>query len=169
MSKRLIGTHSGTGRKLIAWDELDNADDIEVLAKLRASTDGGTAGMGVGAIVLRASGAAGSENAFVFTQLTAGCSIRRYSNGGEAQLQYGGGASVTVNQWYWLRAQAIGTALKLRNWRDGDAEPGTWSAQTTSALFESGWVGIGHGATSGVLSCDFFSYGLNGAPAPGPT
>lgn len=170
MSHRLRADHSGAGKKLITWDELDNTDDIEVLAKMRASVDGGTSDMGLGSIILRGAGAVGSENAFTFVMLTSGCTIRRYSNGTDAQLQWGDGnpASVAVNQWFWMRAQAIGSALKLRGWLDGNAEPGVWHAETTSALHASGFAGVGQGAGSGTFDCGFFSYGLNGAAAPDP-
>jgi hypothetical protein len=43
---------------------------------------------------------------------------------------------------WWLRAQAVGTALRMRAWPDGRVEPSIWQASTTDDRFTDGGVGV---------------------------
>lgn len=51
--------------------------------------------------------------------------------------------------WYWLKLQAIGTAIKGKAWADGDSEPGTWDIEITNATYGSGYCGFGGESNNG--------------------
>ena len=48
----------------------------------------------------------------------------------------------TNANFYWLRFNLVGTALKLRAWQDGNTEPGTWNVSTTDSSLTSGGYGL---------------------------
>jgi len=53
----------------------------------------------------------------------------------------------TTSAWYWLRARLSGTTsvnLKARLWRDGSAEPPSWTVDATDASAPAGLQGTGH-------------------------
>ena len=53
-----------------------------------------------------------------------------------------GTVTFTDLSWYWIRAEANGTTLRVRIWKDGDAEPGTWTVTTTDTGLTTGGTGI---------------------------
>lgn len=49
----------------------------------------------------------------------------------------------TANTYYWIRAQASGTTLRVRIWPDSQAEPSVWDVATTDNTFaDAGNIGL---------------------------
>jgi hypothetical protein len=44
--------------------------------------------------------------------------------------------------YYWLKLQAIGTAIKGKSWAVGDSEPGTWDIEITNSDYSTGYCGF---------------------------
>ena len=72
--------------------------------------------------------------------------------GGQVQLGAGfsdyGGDIPAADEWWWARAQAEGdgtTTLRLRLWKDGTSEPGTWVSitDTEATLQDIGGAAVG--------------------------
>src|SRR5205085_3303788 len=70
--------------------------------------------------------------------------------------------------WYWSRFRVNGTSVQLRQWADGDAEPGAWDTTTTDAAIASGFPALTMQATSEVFEVAFYGVGTVSDPAPGP-
>lgn len=56
--------------------------------------------------------------------------------GGSFAVQAQGNvAAYVANTWWWWRVRRVNQTLKIRMWRDGDPEPGTWTANVTTTAF----------------------------------
>lgn len=51
--------------------------------------------------------------------------------------------------WYWLKLQAIGTAIKGKSWAENDTEPGTWDIEITNATYTNGYCGFSGESNNG--------------------
>lgn len=47
-------------------------------------------------------------------------------------------SSYVAGDYYWLRAQAVGSAIRMRVWKDGTGEPSTWTFSPTNSTVASG-------------------------------
>jgi hypothetical protein len=175
MSKILRGTRTGTVRKFASWAEGDGFVDGEVLARIRASVLGTAAPGGMG-VLLRGSGADGSNRGYTFV-LKGGADrayIGRYSGSTSHVVLTtdATGDAIVTGAWYWIRARAIGSALKMRWWKDGDAEPGADQLSATNADNVEGWVGLWVSTDqTGNVELDWLSiaFGDDNPVAPGPS
>ncbi|MFE6226903.1 C40 family peptidase [Streptomyces sp. NPDC057854] len=59
------------------------------------------------------------------------------------------GSGFQPHDWWNIRVQKKGNALSCRAWKDGTAEPSTWTHTTTDATFATGRVGVRAIASSG--------------------
>src|SRR5690606_26342091 len=95
--------------------------DVEIVYKWRPSTNGAIARGPV-----RASGAAGAENAYVGgPRNTSAISVSRYT-GGTFTSVLGTEHLATTAQagvWYITRFQALGTQLRVKTWPAASSEP----------------------------------------------
>lgn len=76
-----------------------------------------------------------------------------------------------VGDWFWMRVNLNGSALRARAWKDGDAEPGTWQIDTTDATYSSGALGLVFYTNAAIneQAIAYFSYSTDPAtPAVGP-
>ena len=67
--------------------------------------------------------------------------------------------TLTSGSWYRIRVQTIATALRVRVWNDGDAEPTTWNinlSDTTPALQVAGYTGLSLGGGGDATVANFF-------------
>ena len=65
---------------------------------------------------------------------------------------------ITPGEWYWMEAGAIGDALTLKVWADGDPEPATPQLSITDNSFSTGALAVGMYKFSGdigVISSQF--------------
>jgi uncharacterized phage protein (TIGR02218 family) len=168
--KYLEHTRTTTAKRLLSWDDIDGdsgRDNGEIFVRYR-STSATSADQFY--LVLRGSGSAGSETAYLFYN-TSGTNVRiaKMSSGTITEI-----ANFTFtlinNTWLGLRFRANGTALKAKIWNSQlDAEPAAWSIETTDATITgTGWIGVGNFATTGTRSFDDVAIGTSGDTAAFP-
>lgn len=178
VGSRILRVDGSSGRYVLSWDAIDadaDRDDVEVLVLIRLA---GTiqANRTSAGVVVRASGAGGSETGYAAAFRAANPSTNRfnriveYSNGSFSEV--GNDADTwDVNTWYWVRFQVIGSALKMKRWTGTvDDEPGTWDIEATdSTLSAAGWVGVHmNGGDPGPYEYAYVAVGTNGGSAPAP-
>lgn len=170
--KCLEHTRTTTARRLLSWDAIDadgSNDDSEILVRWR-STSATSADQF--SLVLRGSGAAGSETAYIFynaNQTTV--RIARIVAGTITTIASANLAdSLTSNNWFWFRFRVNGTALKAKGWvGDHQTEPAAWTIETTDAnISGTGWVGVGNSATTGTRDYDDIAAATAGDTAAFP-
>jgi len=72
------------------------------------------------------------------------------------------------SNYYWIRFQVIGTALKAKIWSYDEIEPADWSIEDTdSNISTGGWVGIG-GYSVADTYCYYFACDTSGTTAAIP-
>ncbi|MFF1625572.1 C40 family peptidase [Streptomyces sp. NPDC058272] len=62
------------------------------------------------------------------------------------------GSGFVANQLWHVRAERAGTTIRCRAWKDGTAEPGTWTFSVTDTTFPTGRVGIRSLASTGITN-----------------
>lgn len=167
--KTLEHTRTTTARRGFSWDTPGSDSNTEILVRWQ-STAGTAADQFY--LLVRGSGAAGSETAYVFRN-SSGNTVRisRLSAGANTDL----GASVTIptlqsNKFYWLRFRVNGSDLKAKIW-DGDheQEPTAWTIERSDATIAGpGWMGVGNNASTGTRDYDDIAVGTNGDAAVFP-
>lgn len=159
--------HSAAGRYLLSWDDLDNSDDIEVLALQRWAASGvASAIMGVTA---RASGSDGSENGYIvyFEDDDNTVLLRKYISGAVTTIN-SFSHTLSDDEWYWIRFRVSGSSLKVKVWDEGTTEPASWDLEETdSSITGSGWAGVITYKSDWEYT-DWFSAATNGGTAQLP-
>ncbi len=170
---------SVTAERLNSWDAVEDGNElnIELVARFRSNESAQVDGPY--GLVVRASGAAGSENGYIFrveefVSNNFGISIREASAGSVTTL----GNSPTValqvpvvsGGWIHMRVRINGTApatLQAKIWRHGFQEPSSWHIELTDSTHTTaGWNGI-FGETAGQnFETDYLGGGTNGDTAP---
>ena len=169
--KELQGDQTADGRRLLSWDEIPVAADVEILTKVMVHTVDPTV-MG-GRVYARAAGSLGAETGY-FSFFAEGTTIGIYKyDDGDAELVASIPYAYNLGEWYWVRFRVVGNSLKLKVWPDGNTEPPGWGSpngieDTNSDLTEPGWVGVGTNYQSDGPYYDWFSVGLNGVSAQSP-
>ena len=150
-------------RYAASWNDLRSPEDIEILAKARVVS---TYSQVAFFLAARGSGGDGTEN-YYMAQITPSLNkieITEFVNGAANSLS-SVAFTCSTGVWYWMRFQLIGTALKLRVWADGDAEPDTWQCEVADSSHTVGWAGLGiypNSATTYYCDCDYYSVGICG-------
>jgi hypothetical protein len=136
----------------------------EVLIRVKVAGNSGS--IYHAGIVLRGSGTSSTEDGYVIMLNDANLVITEFNAGSYNQLAAQTGGSITVGNYYWIRARIEDTYLYGKIWADGSAEPGTWtvSHDDTTGTRTSGWIGIFDHSQD--TAFDFFSVGLGDDPAP---
>jgi len=151
-------------RHMHTWNDLDSdpdRDELEILARIRQ----GSLLLGTLGVAGRVSGDSSSETAYTCGFSGSSFRLTIYDNAGFALLSTGG--TSTSDDWYWVRAQIRGTALKLNAWTGavGD-DPGGWEIEVTnSTISAAGLVGI-FSFASGNHDVDVFAVGTGTDSAP---
>ena len=52
------------------------------------------------------------------------------------------GTGYAAGQQWWIRAQNVNGTLRLKAWKDGDAEPGSWTHTVADSSLSVGRVGV---------------------------
>lgn len=73
--------------------------------------------------------------------------------------------SWSTGTWYWIRMRSIGSQFMAKIWTG--SEPSGWQLTASDSTVPAGPCGVIM-AREGVYEWDFFSVGVDGAPAPGP-
>ncbi|MEA3242329.1 MAG: hypothetical protein U9Q19_02675 [Pseudomonadota bacterium] len=160
-------------RRLVSWDDLDsdaNRDDSELLVRVRAGAT--TNYNNMFSLMLRGSGAAGSENGYTLWMDGNDLELRKYVAGANSNLStitsfvHAFKSSSTWDySYFWLRFRANGTSLKAKAWSENQNEPDTWLIdETDSSISAAGWCGLCNFDAIGTqyVNADYFSIGTNG-------
>lgn len=163
-------TPSSSNKRLLSWDSVDgdaNRDNGEIFVRFRTSSYFSADQVW---LVLRGSGTAGAETAYVFSNINdTSFRISKVSSGtltslGTFSFTYSGAV------WLGLRFRVNGSALKAKVWNSQlNAEPAAWNLEITdSSVTGAGWIGIGQSSGSGLQDFDDVAVGTNGDTAVFP-
>jgi hypothetical protein len=76
-------------------------------------------------------------------------------------------AAIASDEDWWLRFRANGTAIRVRRWKDGDSEPGTWDIDTTDSTYSTAGNVLGLTTTvTALMTFSAWGVGTNGDTAP---
>jgi hypothetical protein len=131
---------STNARSALLWPSAGMFADVEVTGMVYIDTSGTGKRPG---LILRGSAhiSVGAHGyAFLASKATNTIYINRYVNSGSTQLT--STAYTFTTGWYHIKANATGTSLSMRIWKDGDPEPGTWNLTTTDANIAYGYCGV---------------------------
>lgn len=142
---------SAADRSALTWDDLGSMSDVCAIAKIRISTVT-THGP---VVFLRVGGAATTEDAYFCAVGSGNIYIYKYVNGATTLLGSIGFIGV-ANKEYWVKSQAIGTAIKAKIWAADSIEPDEWHLEATDSDIASGYVGIGGIAATDLFYLDYF-------------
>jgi hypothetical protein len=56
------------------------------------------------------------------------------------------------SEFFWLKAQVVGSTLRVKVWRDYIAEPAAWTATVTDATFTAGSIGVSSSRDAGITN-----------------
>lgn len=161
--KSLQQTASGTGRRVLAWDDLaeDAAQypDVEIVFKWR----------GIAArSVVRGSGADGNETGFAAGRNDSNEMIQlfEYVNGSAGFVGSEPEEEHLLDRWYITRFRAHGSYLVTRTWEAGSPEPSIWLAERDrDTITDGGFIGV-LGWGPGISEYDWFGAAFDGGRAP---
>lgn len=126
-------------RSVLTWDDLGSMSDVSVLAKIRVGASAETNGI---RLFLRVGGADTTEDSYHLEIMPTVFRINKYVSGSGTILT-SLGFQLFINTEYWIKFQAIGTALKAKIWDASAIEPYDWHLEVTDTSHASGYVGIG--------------------------
>lgn len=165
------GATGSNANRILTWDDLDSpgTPDVEILTRIRTPTISNNSDYPM-AFVRNVNTYDGYAGGFKRVSGVNYAAITLQADTDTAGTVLNSATTTfAVNVWYWVRFQAIGTALKLKVWSGavGD-EPGAWTVETTDAtLTAAGRSGVYHRPP---YNCrfDYFSIALGGETAPSP-
>lgn len=160
-SRALSCTVSSDEQSLVAMDALDGERDVEILVRGKMGLDNHLS------VCLR--GQTDVPEAFYLFEARArhsDCVILKATGQiGEGEEVATGAFEHDPTAFYYLRARACGTSLKLRHWKEGEAEPGSWALEVDDEdALDGGYNGL-WGAFEGVQVYDAVSAATNGGTA----
>ena len=159
-------THSNTSnaRRAISWDTLDSVSaDIEIVYRWKSTSTSCDS-----RVMLRGTGTAGAENGYVLGCVNGIIRTAKYTSGSSITIGADAAFSFATNTWYWTRCRVNGSALSVKQWADGSAEPGTWQIDSRSdtSVTAAGWNGLFQFVFNGTTTIDRIGVGTAGATAP---
>ncbi len=122
-------------------------------------------------VYFRGSGSATDRDCyFAFIQPSNGNVGIQLYNGATSTTLGAAAKGITNGKWYYIRTRFVGTALKLKVWEVGTAEPAAWDVEVTDATHSAGWVGIGSFTQSSTayVYYDYFAMSVAANPATVP-
>jgi hypothetical protein len=137
--KVLTLSKTNTSRYSLSWNDVGTPSDIEVLVRMRRTSDADQ----LCRVIIRGGGAAGTENAYTvfYDNVNDRWVVGKYVNGTFSTL-----SAITKSaelSYWWVRVRVQSTALKVKTWQDSYNEPANWDYETTDSSLASGWVGVG--------------------------
>ena len=160
-------TPTASAKRLLSWDSIDadaNRDNGEIFVRFRTSSYFSADQVW---LILRGSGTAGAETAYVFSNINdTSFRISKLVSGTLTSL---GTFAFTFSGavWLGLRFRANGSAIKAKVWNSQlNQEPAAWNLEITdSSITGVGWIGIGQSSGSGLQDFDDVAVGTNGDTA----
>lgn len=158
--KVLRGDNSSQTPCGLAWDDIGEVADCEILARIQDDVDWATTGY----VVARGGGAAGSEEGIFIWFDNYGLKLSNYGGSFSSQSLL----NSSEDTWYWVRLKVSGTSVKAKAWaNDLSDEPDEWTVEVTESNLTSGWVGVAQYHTYKGFT-DWFSVGTGTDSAPAP-
>lgn len=154
-------------RALLSYDDVDAADDVEILTLFRSSD---TNGNQFRSYARAKTDGDGNENGY-YAELFDGSNlrIRKYDGSGDITAIDAAAFGWSADTDYWVRFRANGEDFKARGWERGTDEPDSWTEEVTDSEYSSGdWNGIGYYAESTSKLFSWVSFGTAGDTAPTP-
>lgn len=134
------------GRHVLRWATLGTVEPYtEVKVRVRPNVSPGGNVDGYAGLVVRGSGAAGTESAYYFGLAAAGSAgflnVRRIVAGTDTQIA---GTAFAWNQpnWYYIRLRISGSNISAKAWREDLPEPAFQIVTSESSITGGGWIGI---------------------------
>jgi hypothetical protein len=155
---------SGT-RSILTWDVLDTDTSLatqEILCRFRWVTLGSTRGV----LVVRSSGAIGSENGYrLILNMTGSPQVTLDKVVSDVSTTLGTATKteVKLGTWLYLRLQATSTTIRTRVWATGNTEPGSWDVSVTDASLATGQPGFRWVSASEIAEVAFVSVATGGS------
>lgn len=153
----------------ISFNAVGDVSDVDVTMRLRGQSSVSDWAPGP---VIRGSGIASTSETGYTVHIDASNDeivLDKFVGGGARQVV----ASAVFNDvspltaWFYVRIQAVGTALKVRHWIEGADEPSTWDIEVTdSSIAGPGWIGIW--SYNGDGQFDWLGAGTAGSAPPSP-
>ena len=136
-----LHTSGSLARRLASVDAVSGLADVEIVARIKASSFTPSGGSSPG-LVLRGSGNAGSETGYT---VSVGDGNRivlgKFVNGAYTAMAYIS-ATIPVGEWLWMRFRALGSRIQVKIWPDGTSEPAEWLRTVSdSSISAGGWIG----------------------------
>jgi hypothetical protein len=155
---------SSSSTRFITWDYVGTQGTVQILARLKIVEFANTTGFLVARLT-------DNNNYYICLPRDLATDVLEIGEetGGTQSAVANTAFTWNTTDWFWVRFQLNGTALKAKAWTYGDAEPGTWTVETTDNSHSTGKVGFATFNVTGNYLCDFFSVALNGATAPFPS
>jgi hypothetical protein len=138
-------TPSATGFEREQFLNSVSAADIDLLVKvhLDAQPAGGSLSVAVRARRTAAGANYYALRAIFTTAGTIDLRLERITTTIAVQTTAITAANMTAGAWVWIRFRLVGSSLRARAWKDGTAEPSTWTHDITDATFTAaGGVGF---------------------------
>lgn len=153
---------SGYPRSAIAWDDVPESVDQEILVKYDPRSTN------ILILSLRSAGTTSRDGYVLFVRNDNNVlDLRRSLANHELTL---GTAAFTVNNDtdYWVRFRVEGSTIKAKAWADGTAEPGTWTLERTNTeLTSAGRMQVGmSGGTTDFAAIYQVGFASGGEDAP---
>lgn len=148
-------------REVLSWDDIDNEATVDIQT-IMMSNDWGSVYAGIAA-------RAYANNGYLayFGGPLSRFNIAKITNSTLNGINYVAATTPTDGDWWHIRFQLSGSALKAKFWKDGTQEPIAWTVTSTDSTFSAGgWNGVYNGETA--LKFDFFSCGTNGSSPSDP-
>lgn len=169
---RLVMDADSPGRRALAWDDVGQAETVEMVALVepeRLEQDLG----GYCRLYAYGGGTDGSEDAYYMNiRNDSSFALQKYQ-GGDVTVFDSDGTPESGTQ-YWLRFRIepadTGVSLMGKFWDVDGTEPAEWTVEATdtdSGAPEPGWVGVG-GYPDYLMAYDYLGVGIGGAEAPIP-
>lgn len=168
--KYLEHTATTANHRLLSFDAVDGDGgraDAEIFVRYWSNSNGASQFY----LIARASGAAGSENGYIFYNSSSGLRIAKIVAGTLTTIA-SVSFSLSASTWYSIRFRVNGSTLKARIWASAYTadEPTAWNIETTDgSITAAGWVGIGSATTAGTRAWDDVAVGTGGDAAVFPT
>lgn len=164
----LVFAPTADGRFSLSWDAVDGdagRANVELLYRWKSTT--GTT-PDARAMVRGSGNGTTTTEGYTLGPVNGIVRTAKYVAGAASTIGSDVSKTITANTWYWTRVRANGTALSIRTWADGGAEPGTWdiNARTDSSVTAAGWVGFHQFVSAGDTTWDCVGIGTNGDTAP---
>lgn len=170
--KYLLIDHSTYGHYFAEWDDIVQARDTDILAKVQFGDPNPVTGDDYFKIVCRQTGGNSNKNGYEVRLYPDNDEVKMFKWVNNSASQIGSTKTFTfTTYWYWVRFQVRGNTIRVKVWVGQPSdEPGTWDISTTDSAHAGVYGTVGLGSYNGdATRCDYYAVGVgatNDAPVP---